>query len=86
MRFPKFTAEQGISLNNKNMNRYLFGTTPQTQTNGIHRIIPAVDFDCISGCVGSTAYDCIHCNDDINCWQECAGHLPSTIGCIENCF
>jgi len=45
---------------------------------------PAVDVGCILGCVGGSAFKCMHCMADIGCWAACAG--PDAVSCLGRCF
>lgn len=47
-------------------------------------ISPSLPIACILGCVGTTAFKCLHCGTSLGCWAKCAG--PDSVGCISGCL
>lgn len=79
MRLPHFTAAQSLGFRSSGYPAAALSDNPPGQ------IVMMVDIECLNGCVGSTAYECVQrCGSDLNCWQECAG--PSSISCVQSCY
>jgi hypothetical protein len=79
MSLPRLSAEQ--SLVRPPRNYVASSSNPYSIT---HAVAPQADISCLSSCVGSsTAYHCLYCGSDLNCWQRCSGRNTA---CISGCF
>jgi hypothetical protein len=79
MKLPQLTAAQSLS---SRLSVYRPGP-PGVAPSG--RVVMMVSVECLNGCVGATAYDCIQrCGSDMACWNECAG--PASMSCVQACY
>ena len=78
MKLPVLTAQQALGVSQIN---YKGAVSTGEESSGLAM---TADIGCLVRCVGTTAYNCIHCGSDLACWAECAG--PQAVGCIAECF
>jgi hypothetical protein len=79
MKLPQLTAAQSLCFRNSD---YRPGARGADQPG---RVVMMVSVECLNGCVGATAYDCIQrCGSDMACWNKCAG--PASMSCVEACY
>jgi hypothetical protein len=102
MKFPRMNAEQSLGVviykgNHKTpgsmaVTKEVFIDTTHKHYRGMFnernftRVDMSADIGCLSRCVGSTAYNCLHCEDDPDCWESCAGSGPEASTCINSCM
>jgi hypothetical protein len=81
MRLPSLTAEKSFG----HPAGWSAGGVKAVSGSGAGGAVrPMATLACLTGCVGSTAYDCFpRCGSDLSCWATCTG---GDVSCIAQCF
>lgn len=77
MKLPTFAADHSLLV--AQTTRY----SGNTYQEDLWQLMPQASLDCLTGCAGPTAYRCLHCEDDTDCWKQCAGEGAAS--CIARC-